>query len=68
MPFFVDQKDTLRSKSTDKRGRSTHNKQNMVEIIWTEYLKYRAKLRGFDLAKIEDIIRYTTIGVRTEWH
>jgi len=23
-------------------------------------MKYRAKLRGFDLAKIEDIIRYST--------
>ena len=29
-------------------------------IIWTGYMKYRAKLRGFDLAKIEDIIRYST--------
>ena len=29
-------------------------------ITWTSYMKYRAKLRGFDLAKIEDIIRYST--------
>lgn len=32
----------------------------MVEIIWTDYLKYRAKLRGFDLVKIEEIIRYSS--------
>jgi len=29
-------------------------------ITWTSYMKYRAKLRGFDLAKIEDIMRYST--------
>lgn len=23
-------------------------------IVWTEYMKYRARLRGFDLVKIED--------------
>ena len=32
----------------------------MVVIIWTDYLKYRAKLRGFDLVKKEDIIRYSS--------
>jgi len=40
-------------------------KQNLVMmksriIVWTEYMRYRARLRGFDLAKIEDIIRYST--------
>jgi len=30
-----------------------------VTIVWTDYMKYRAKLRGFDLAKIENIIRYS---------
>jgi len=30
-----------------------------IEIIWTDYMKYRAKLRGFDLAKIEHIVRYS---------
>ncbi len=25
----------------------------MSNIIWTEYLQYRAELRGFDLAEIE---------------
>ena len=29
-------------------------------IIWTDYIKYKAKLRGFDIAKIEDILRYST--------
>lgn len=28
-------------------------------IVWTDYFKYRAKLRGFDLAKIEDIVRFS---------
>ncbi len=31
----------------------------MDEIIWTDYLKYRVKLRGFSLVNIEDIIRYS---------
>ena len=26
-------------------------------IVWTDYMKYKAKLRGFDLAKIEHIVR-----------
>jgi len=30
-----------------------------MTIVWTDYLKYRAKLRKFDLAKIENIIRYS---------
>ena len=32
----------------------------MIEIIWTDYLKYRAKLRGFNLSGIEEIIRFST--------
>ncbi len=28
-------------------------------IIWTDYLKYRARLRGFDLATIEQIVRFS---------
>ena len=31
-----------------------------MEIVWTEYMKYRVKLRGFDLAKIKHIARYST--------
>jgi len=30
-----------------------------LKIIWSEYMKYRAELRGFDLRKIEDILRYS---------
>jgi len=30
-----------------------------MTIVWTDYLRYRAGLRSFDLAKIEDIIRYS---------
>jgi hypothetical protein len=29
-------------------------------IVWTDYMKYRARLRGFDLAKIEHIVRYSS--------
>ena len=31
-----------------------------MEFVWTDYMKYRAVLRGFDLTKIEDIVRYST--------
>ena len=31
----------------------------MSHIIWTEYLQYRAELRGFALAEIERIIRHS---------
>ncbi|MCH8292098.1 hypothetical protein IH992_13470 [Candidatus Poribacteria bacterium] len=30
-----------------------------MTIVWTDYLKYKAKLRGFELAKIENIVRYS---------
>ena len=33
--------------------------ESHVEIIWTDYMEYRARLRGFDLAKIEHIVRYS---------
>jgi hypothetical protein len=29
-------------------------------IIWTEYLKYRARLRDYDLNVIEQVVRYST--------
>jgi len=32
----------------------------MPSIVWTEYLQYRAELRGFDLAKLEHIIRHSS--------
>jgi uncharacterized DUF497 family protein len=28
-------------------------------MIWTDYLKHRARLRGFDLATIEQIVRFS---------
>lgn len=28
-------------------------------IIWSDYLKYRTKLRGFELSKIENILRHS---------
>jgi hypothetical protein len=40
-------------------------------IIWTDYLKYRAALRGFDLEKLEDIVRHSTeryFDTETERH
>lgn len=30
------------------------------QIIWTEYFIYKAKLRGFDLTNVEEILRYST--------
>ena len=31
-----------------------------VRIVWTDYMKYRVRLRGFDLAMLEHIVRYST--------
>jgi hypothetical protein len=28
-------------------------------IIWTDYMKYRARWRGFDLAVVERIVRFS---------
>lgn len=30
-----------------------------IEIVWTDYVQHRARLRGFDLARIEHIVRYS---------
>jgi hypothetical protein len=30
-----------------------------VTITWTDYIRYRAELRGFDLQKMEEILRYS---------
>lgn len=30
-----------------------------ISIVWSDYMKYRANLRGFNLKKIEDILRYS---------
>lgn len=32
----------------------------MTSIIWTDYLKYRASLRGFDLTILEQILLHST--------
>lgn len=37
--------------------------ESQYEIIWTDYMRYRAELRGFELAKIETIVRYSN-----EWY
>ena len=29
-------------------------------IIWTEYMKYRLRLRGYDLPTVEQILRYAS--------
>ncbi len=31
-----------------------------VRIIWTDYMVYRSRLRGFDPAQIESVIRYSS--------
>ena len=31
-----------------------------AQIIWTEYLHHRARVRGFDLAVIEQIVRFSS--------
>lgn len=28
-------------------------------IIWTDYMRYRARLRGFDLDEVEEIVRFS---------
>lgn len=40
-------------------------------IYWTDYLKYRGELRGFELEKLETIIRHSTeryFDTETERH
>jgi hypothetical protein len=32
----------------------------MPEIIWTDYLRYRATRRGFDLDLVENILRFSS--------
>ena len=31
-----------------------------TSIIWTEYMMYRLRLRGYDLATVENILRYSS--------
>ena len=37
--------------------------ESQSEIIWTDYMRYRAGLRGFKFEKIEPIVRYSN-----EWY
>ncbi|MEA3644039.1 MAG: hypothetical protein VBE63_29560 [Lamprobacter sp.] len=32
----------------------------MKQVIWTDYFKFRVELRGFNLANVEEILRYST--------
>lgn len=29
-------------------------------VVWTDYMQYRARLRGFDLEKLEQIVTHST--------
>ena len=31
-----------------------------VKVVWTEYMKYRIGLRGFRIAMVEHILRYSS--------
>ena len=31
-----------------------------AQVIWTDYLRYRARTRGFDLALIEQLLRFAS--------
>lgn len=30
-----------------------------AKFIWSDYIKYRVQLRGFDISKIEEILRFS---------
>ena len=32
---------------------------DVATIVWTGYVKYRARMRGFDLEKVEQIVRHS---------
>ncbi len=34
--------------------------EKFFSIVWTDYFIYRAELRGYELEKIEEIVRYTS--------
>ena len=53
-PFRRKKKPCRRHPSSERQG---DRLAVPVRIIWTECLKYRAALRGFDLATLESIIR-----------
>src|SRR5258708_36236884 len=50
---------------------SVHSKLARSMIYWTDYLKYRAALRGFELEKLESMIGHSTeryFDTETERH
>ncbi len=34
--------------------------EESFSIVWTDYVRYRAELRGFEIQEIEGIVRYTS--------
>lgn len=30
-----------------------------TKIVWSDYMRYRLRLRGFDIATVEQIVRYS---------
>jgi len=34
--------------------------ERFFSVVWTDYFRYRAELRGYELAQIEEIVRYTS--------
>ena len=46
----------------ERRCRETETRESlsMKPIVWTDYLIFRAQQRDFDLAELENIIRYAT--------
>lgn len=35
------------------------NNLEKYSIVWNDYLKYRADLRGYDLGRVEEILRFS---------
>ena len=33
--------------------------EEMPKVVWSDYMKFRAAQRGYDLTKIEEIVRYS---------
>jgi hypothetical protein len=39
--------------------RIARRNDSAIDVAWTEYLRYRAELRGFDLNEIEQVVKST---------
>ena len=59
----VEQRSVIGGCRHETKGSQSHyweGRYNLFMIVkWTDYLKYKSKLRGFDLAKVEDIVKYS---------